>query len=390
MARLISEILRVSEPAFTHEINRLETLAGHPRIDVRLVSELASGWRELASEIGLDGQDTTAKELYFGLQKKAYEQDAILAQKLGITDQDDIEKVVQAAVKYVQSQLKERPVWVLKNSVARSQLKANPPKKTLKILGLRSIDSAIKSEPVSELIIFARKIESRTWLDSYVSQACRIKNTDFNRKPVGINIVDKKRSERMRKAGYSLGSLIYRHDETGGILIVLPAGRFACDVLFFVDSLLREANAIRRFSAFAKYLSVRPNFAQWLEVLRTKSLDYTAARIFNFGWSPVHHLLHNIALEEGEAPFEPQLDHEDVLLASHRVGPLGGHQHVVIKDNDGIVISCNMSDVIVNAANRASAENSVAAHGRRELYNELFSRYLRHDPVLEDFLRRQA
>lgn len=390
MARLISEILRVSEPAFTHEINRLEALAGHPKVDVRLVSELASGWRELASEIGLDGRDTTARELYFGLQKKAYEQDAILAKKLGITDHDDIEKVVHAAVEYVQSRLKERPVWVLKNSVARSQLKANPPKKTLKIVGLRSIDSAIKSEPVSELTIFARKIEPKTWRDIYVSQACKIKNTDFNRKPIEISIVDKKRSERMQKAGYSLGSLIYRHEETGGILIVLPAGRFACDVLFFVDSLLREANAVRRFSAFTKYLSVRPDFAQWLEILRTRSLDYTAARIFSFGWSPIHHLLHNIALEEGDAPFEPQLDHEDVFLIGHSIGPLGGHQHLVIKDKDGTVISCNISDIIINAANRAPAEGSVAAHGRRELHNELFSRYLRHDSVLEDFLRRQA
>lgn len=386
MARLISDILDAPEPAFTHELRRLETLAGHPKIDVRLVSELASSWKILAEELGLDGNDTTAKELYFALQKRVRDENAELSRKLGIDENDTPEKVVNACAGYVQKKLKANPVWVLKGSTARNQLKANVPKRMLKVLGLRSIDSAIKREPLSELMIFSQMVESKTWHEAFIAQAGKIKTIDFDRKPIEISVIDKKRSAKMHSAGYSLNRLIYKDEETGSIIMIVPNKRFPCDVLFFVDSLLREANAIRRWSAFAKYLSVRPDFTQWLTLLRSHNLDFTAAKIFKIGWSPVHRLLDSIAREDGNPPFEPHLDHEDVRLNSLHIPPLNDRSHIVVKSPEGIVISCNISDVIINGANQRRAEHGISMHGRRELYNELFARYLRNEKVLEELL----
>jgi hypothetical protein len=389
LARLISDILNAPEPAFTHELRRLEALAGYPKVDVRLVSELTSSWKALAGELGLDSNDTTAKELYFALQKRVKEENAELSRKLGLDEKDTPEKTIRACAHYVQAKLKVNPVWVLKGSIARSQLKVNKPKKMLKILGLRSIDSAIKREPLSELTIFAQMVESKTWHDTNISQAAKVKTTDFDRKPIEISIIDEKRSEKMRDAGYSLNRLIYKDEETGSIIMIVPKRRFPCDALFFIDSLLREANAIRRWSAFAKYLSVRPDFAQWLALLRSHNLDFAAAKIFKIGWSPMHKWLDTIAREEGSPPFEPHLDHEDVRLHSLQLNPLSGYKHIIFKSPEGLVVSCNISDVITNTANGAATNESILTHGKRELYDELFSRYLKNERILQELLKNQ-
>lgn len=389
MARLISEILNAREPAFTQELKRLEKLAGHPKIDVRLIGELVGKWQELAAELGLDRQDTTARELYFALRKKALEENDLLSQKLNVNESDPPETVIKKCASHVESLTKTKPVWGLKSNVIKSQLKSNPPKKLLKTLGLRSVDSALKREPIAQLVVFAEMVESKGWREAFISQAAKLKNSDFDRNHVEITVVDKKRAEKMRSSGHELGHLVYRHNEVSGIIIVPPKKRFHGDVLFFVDTLLRESNEIRRWSSFVKYISVRNDFGKRLSLLRAYGLDAAATQHFSFGWSPVHQLLHDRAIRGEEPLFEPHLDHDDVLLPSHDLGPIWQHRYL-LKTQDGVVFSCNVSDVIVNAANSAPFEEASSIHGQRELFNELFARYLAVESVLDDFARRQA
>lgn len=385
---MISDILGAREPYFTQEIRRLEALTGHPKVDVRLISELVGTWQSVAREFGLDSRDTTAKELYFAMREKIFKENDELAQKLNINSGDSPHKVAELCAKYVESKVKSMSVWSLKNSVIKSQLKQNPPKRLLKILGLRSIDSALKREPVGQLVVLAEMVESKTWRDTFISQANKLKNSDFDRNQTQISVVSKNRVDKMRASGHALGHLVYRQEESASLIIVPPQKRFRGDVVFFVDSLIRENNEIRRHSSFVKYLSVRNDFAKWLESIRAKGLDHAAAQHFNFGWSPVHRLLLNKAKRNEEPLFEPHLDHDDVILTSYEIKPIWQCAYL-LKSEDGVVVSCNISDVIINAANNASAEKASSFHGRRELYNELFSRYLDHSAALEDFIRRQ-
>lgn len=192
----------------------------------------------------------------------------------------------------------------------------------------------------------------------------------------------------MRAGGHTLGHLVYRHKESASLIIVPPQKRFRGDVIFFVDSLIRESNEIRRYSSFVKYLSVRTDFNKWLESIRAKGLDYSAAQYFDFGWSPVHRLLESRARRNEEPLFEPHLDNDDVVLIAHDLKPVWRCSYT-LKSEDGMVVSCNVSDVIINAANNSPLQSASSFHGRRELYNELFSRYLSHPAVLDDFLRKQ-
>lgn len=389
MARLISDILNAREPAFTIELRRLEKLAGHPKIDVRLISELVSKWQELASEFGLDGQDTTARELYFAMRKKVLEENDRLAQKLDVKESDSPEIVIKKCAAHVESLVRSRPVWGIKSNVIKAQLKSNQPKKLLKTLGLRSVDSAIKREPIAQLVVFAEMVESKAWRDTFISQAAKLKNSDFDKKQLEISVVDKKRADKMRASGHELGHLVYRHNETSGVIIVPPSERFSGDVLFFVDTLLRESNEIRRWSSFVKYISVSNDFGKRLSLLRAYGLDATAGQHFSFGWSPVHQLLHDRAVRNEEPLFEPHLDHDDVELPSHDLGPVWQYKFL-LKNENGVIVSCNISDVILNAANNAPFEDASAVHGQRELFNELFARYLSVESVLDDFVRKQA
>lgn len=385
MARLISDILQAPEPAFTHELKRLEALAGNPKIDLKLISELVQKAQTLAGELGLDRQDTTAKELYYALNKQVLRDNNSLAQKLGITESNSPEEVTRACVDYFEQFAKGTLLWTVKASVIRAQLKKNPPKRTLKILGLRSIDSAIKRESVSQLALFATFCESKTWNDNYNLMASKIKNNDFDRKPINISIVEKKRIDKLLKAGAQLGHFIYKHDETAGIIVVSPSRRFSGDVLYIFDSLLKESNELRRWSAFAKYASVRADFSKWLVTMRIRGFDHASTQYFKLGWSPLHQLLHKKSLAAGPAIFEPHLDHEDVELFDHGKDRIWQYSYLV-KGGDGLIISCNISDAILNATNQTPPERAVNIHGRRALYNELFSRYLNDERVMTDYL----
>lgn len=387
MARLISDILGASEPHFRQELDRLEALAGHPREDLKLVSELASKWQELAAGLGLDGRDTTIEELYYAMQLRAHEENEKVARVLGVQPDDTPEKMVESVVSWVNQRLEPSSVWSLKNSVAKQQLKACPPKKLLKIWGLRSIDSALKREHIAQLMIFAEMVEGKIWNDNFIRMAARLRNSDFDKKRVSISIMKRMRTEKLQKNGVGLGRLVYRNSETGGIAVVVPARRFTGDTLYFVDALIREVNEIRRWSSFAKYLSVRPGFGKWLSAMRAYGLDHAAVRHFKIGWTPLHQLLHKKAFSERSSLIEPHLDHEDVRLVKHELGPLWQHTYL-LKTQGGLVVSCNVSDVIINAVNKAPPSSGVVSNGRKELYSELFSRYLAHEAVLDDFLGR--
>jgi hypothetical protein len=385
MARLISDILGAPEPHFTHEIQRLELLAGRPSVDTRLISELVSLNHSLANELKLDAKDTTIKELYFAMRRKALLDSEALADKLNIAPDYNPDKVLEKCIEYVNEKLANQEVWTLKHSVAKAELQKNPPKKLLKILGLRSIDSAIKRESISQISLLARLVESKAWNDTYISQASKIRNNDFDKKIIEISTVSTARVNRLEKAGMKLGHLVYKHEETAGIVVVVPKRRFAADVLFIVDALTREANEIRRYSAFCKYLSVRADFSAKLASLRRNGLDRASIEHFSVGWAPIYHLLHARSGDQTQALFEPHLNHDDVLIVDHGLGDIWNYKYSLAREGR-VVVSFNSSDVIINAANNSEITDASTVHGRRALFSELFSRYLDNDVVLEDFL----
>lgn len=384
MPRLISEMLKAPEPAFSHSIHELESLAGKPGIDIRLSHEIKQLFRQKAKDLGLDENDTTLKELYFSLRHRALEDSDRLAEIIGVSPDDSPKAMSEKSIAYVKKRLGKREVWSLKVSTARKQLKDNPPKKMMKLYSIRSIDSALKREQPALFYCFAALVEPSAWQTKYVAQASKLTNSDFDYQPIQISLLADSRQRQLEKAGIKLNRLTYTHYETAAIEVTLMNRRFEGDVLFLVDSLFNHIKHILHLAAYYKYQGFQPDFFSKVEQIRAGGIIPLESANWPFDW---HTLLHATA-ELGVSGLVPggqdtHLSAEDFLSPS--VQQLAQFdiwkQPFALYTDNGLTVSSNLSDMIINAINKYPAETAYVGNARDHLRRELFARYLHHEPV---------
>jgi hypothetical protein len=150
MSRAIAALLNEPEHLVRKAVKILEDKNGYPSHDVRHLADNIQRVRAKIAELNLDPDDTTAEELYHALlvkfQKDSKEFDACLGAENQTYDQR-----VETAINLVSKKLKLPEVWTLKSQAAKQLLKSEPPKKLMKFLGYRSVDSLIKRQNLAEL-----------------------------------------------------------------------------------------------------------------------------------------------------------------------------------------------------------------------------------------------
>lgn len=383
MTRLISEILNAPEPAFSHQLEQLELLAGRPGLDIKLTTELGGIFRDKAKQLGLDEADTHGKELYFAMRTLALNHSEELAKLIGVESKDSPEQMITACVKYIEKRLGKRTIWALKSSVLRKQLKDNPPKKIMKIFGIRSIDSALKRERPSIFYCFAPALEPTGWLSKYTAQARQLTNSDFDNQQITISIIAKNRQNQLKKAGLKLNQYVYFDQESAGIEIAVPAKRFDGDVLFIVDSILTRLRTMLRRSAYYKYQGFNPEFFSKLEQVRVSGFNSIESTNHPFDWPTIIHATTEIGVPGILQTQEHLISAED-LLVPHiaQIGKFDFWKHPFgLYRDDNLIVSFNISDMIINAVNNLPATNAYIENARQALRWELFGRYLEHSSV---------
>lgn len=394
MSKFIADILGSSDPGFIHHISRLEQLSGKPNVDIHLHSEIIQHLKHQAEALGLDGNDTNAKELYFSLNKKALEDSKLLAKKLGINDDDSPEQMVKKCIDFVNIKISKTKVWMIKTSVARRHLKNNPPKKTMKIFGIRSIDSLLKRESITAAYVFARSNEPQLWLDKFIGAANKLSSADFDNQKITISMLKPARQKQLLKAGQKLRQTIYADNELADILITIPPGRFGGDVIFVVEALLSEINKMVMRSSFYKYRALGPNFFEVLGSIRQFGFKKALFnQEFQLSWQSTARSVQRFQNDNLLTMLEPHLSQADFqALKLHDLFEdfdMWQHDFVLSREN-GTVVSSNLMDVIINSVNNSPIESSYTGYGRRSLQDELFARYLNHALVLEYVLETRS
>lgn len=392
MTRLISDILEAKEPEFSHLIEEWERLAGKPGVDIRLSSELSRSARDVIGDLGLDAHDTTNKELYFALQKRGHEDSRKLAEHLVISSQENPAVMASKVVHFVSAFVSDRQVWVMKQSVARKLLKENVPKRLLKTLGYRSIDSVLKRESPAMLIALGCHIDA-AFKKKMMTQYKKLSPADFDLRKIEVVSLPADRLDRLRKAGYKIDNLIIPSYECGVLLVILPQNRTDGDVLLFLSALLEGVRSSFMYSSYFKALSMRPKFGERLATAIDLGLAGSSKHLVKTGWPSLHHLVdkspHRFPVE-----MQPHVQPDDLLLPSIKyfcevVPELAfwdTHQYVVRKDPSGVA-SCNLLDVMINNFNQLDYSDGISWYGQSRLWDELFSRYLSHEPVNNLVLR---
>jgi hypothetical protein len=391
MSRLLSELLAAEEPMFTMAIQQLEQVSGNASVDVRLTAEIVGKVHMKIRALGLDPKDTTGPELYRALVNLLKQHDDFLARRIGIEDPHDADEVLRRITDAVPALNVPRKAWVMKPAVAKRLIKQNPPKRVMKQLGYRSIDSMIKRESVHELYAAMRFLESKEWLDKFIAKYKDLKPSDFENHQIELIRMD------VNKWGESAMEFVHQNrqnithlKELGVIAILpLPISRMSGLTIITLPLILHYINEIRVYATFFKSQQTRPDFAKIIiETLVSDPGKHVSVAGHHIHWRVIHRHLSSKDATIADL-FEPHVEADDLIWrkAEETLYRLEPALHFWFDiDYVGVVfddrpISFNLMDIAISYVNNLPYGNQAVHHMRQNIWNEIYLRYVREQAI---------
>lgn len=392
MTRVLSTLLGAVEPGFSLTLQKIERAAGNPSNDVRLSAELVQRARHKLEELGLDPNDTTAEELYRALELRMEKDDVRVRDALHIKSDASSQDIVQAIIQYVlRDKNTEYLTFALKPSVARRMLKKQPPKRVMKHLRYRSLDSLLKHESPQHIYIAGFLCESPAWRKKLLEQYVKLRPSDFESRPVDISMPQTDRWTTLaRDAVNTQRHSIFVAKELGAVVVfpsdtAMPGMAIATLVL-----LLNALNDVMSAGSYMKLRQVKPDFGSIVRETITHE-PMTSARISQepVPWRVVHQFYARHAHKRGAAPFEPHVSSTDLRWYHPEAVLATLNQDLIFWQDtrytgflhNGASVSLNVLDVAINYCNQFPFPQRISQFMRQQLWHECILRYLSQDNV---------
>jgi hypothetical protein len=396
MTRVLSELLGAPDPTFHLSLNRLERASGLPSNDIRLSSEVMRATQSKLRELGLDPHDTTGPELYAALQERLKADDARLVAALqSASKNEDIIASVAHALRNVPI---AKGCFALKATATKKILKKVPPKKAMKQLGYRSLESMLKHEPVASLYAAAWLTESSTWRRNIIDQYKVLKATDFESRSISILSPASARWQQLSATIVAQK----KHNVIGfkelGAIVLLPLPATGQPPAVATTTLLlalKAWNEIRAGGTFLKLCQVKPDFGSIVQNVATDEPQLAAEMLDQpVPWQIVQRYYARFKSAFRSEIFEPHVQAED--LAWHSIEKVLAHLEPSMEFWKGTThlsllhdhqpVSFNIIDVALNYCNQLPYEQRIVQYFRHSLWHELLLRYLKHDSVEQSVL----
>ncbi|MCA9313369.1 hypothetical protein KDA08_03535, partial [Candidatus Saccharibacteria bacterium] len=265
MTKILRDLLNAEEPLFTKSLKELEHLTLKRSIDVKLSAEILEKTASVIRSLGLDPRDTSDKELFHALDDRVRFHNENLALSIGSSDDAQVAEIVPKLVNLANSIKVPRTCWVLKKSIAKDLLRQMPPKKMMKHLGYRSLESMFKNEDFSEIYTALRFSEGAEWLNEYNKLFSKsITPSDFENRQIELIIMNYDKwaditSEFVDKKRHNI-----THTKELGVIVVVPMKQTHMRGLALktLPLIFHYINEIRLYSAFFKLKSTSAHFGK--------------------------------------------------------------------------------------------------------------------------------
>lgn len=392
MTRVLSELLGAGEPMFTIAMRQLERASGNQSIDVKLTADIIARSHAGMRALGLDPRDTTGRELYSALMSLIALHDTFLAQRLGAEDPTDTADIIHRIRIAAENVHMPHKAWVMKHSVAKRLLKATPPRKVMKALHYRSIDSMVKRESIDELFIAIRLVESEKWQQAFVAKYHMLQPLDFEVRNIDIITLDATKWAPIVEPYVQTHRHNLTHLKELGViaLLPLPVKHLSGITISLFPRVLHYINEIRLYSAFFKLQQVRPGFGDII----AETINNDPGEHVNVAGSPLHwRIVHRHFAKRDEVlpeVFEPHIRMEDlewrraeaILFELEPALQFWHEMDFVGVARDGEAVSFNIMDMAANYVNRLDYRNRSVMHMKHALWSEISLRYIAQ-PMLE-------
>lgn len=397
MTRLLSTLLGAKEPEFRISFSNLEAAHGMPSHDIRLSSEIVQASKDKLKQLGLDPHDTTSKELYHTLQERLRTDDAHLEKALRtqaatyISAEGD---VVAGMVHALQELPYDRSCYALKPSVLKNLLKKQAPKRAMKQLGYRSVESLLKNETWAFVMTAAWLSESAAWRKGFLESYKVLQPKDFEVRQISISHPSGKKWAKLSEeiVGSKRHNLISFKELGAIVLLPLPKDKPAGTTTASFTLALHALNEIRAASTFLQLTQVRGDFGKVVQVVVADEAKLDAHMLDQqVPWELIHRYYSRLKHAFSEDLFEPYLHFED--LNWHAVEKALSHiepklafwhdsAHLGTVHN-AQAVSFNILDAALNLCNDLPFEKRLLHYGRNALQHEIMLRYLNPEAVEE-------
>jgi hypothetical protein len=386
MSRLIANLLNADPRALAKTIVRLEHMCIRPGVDTRLTAEIITQSREKARRLNLDPKDTTKEELYYGLIAKAKDDDVTLRQKFGFTSETTSLVAAKKIAQKTSKLLKKDKVICMKPSAVKKLLKAVPPKRTMKQLKFRSIDSVLKREDPLVLYALACRLEDKSWKSQTHARMKRLQSNDASESTVQVVHLPNAWLDKLKKVEFD--SVLQTVPETGSILILptLPVNMpgsvllTVCLVLQAGQQLVVESLPFRTKALSNGYEKLLPEIALG-EISVIESVH---------GLTPSWHAVYRLLAEKGRntnIDFEFMISDLEWQSTETKLASLATEldfwvgNHYLGYETESRQISFHVIDVTASLVLDRKFPNQITSHLKSSLWNELQLRYLMQENI---------
>lgn len=393
MTRVLSELLEAPEPAFRLQLMQLENSSGRPNHDIRLSAEIMQQTQAKLHALSLDPHDTHGRELYNHLGERLRQAEDRFAAAIRASSTKTDDPIAHVA-KRIEAATAPAGCFALKNTVAKRLLKANVPKKTMKVLGYRSAESMLKHESVASLYAAASMIESPQWMKRQITSYGKLKAADFESRKIAIEHPTSKRWQAVAETAVAVA----RHNILGfkelGAVVLLPLPEKRPQLITLTTALLtlHTINDIRAASTYLKLHQVRPDFSALVgKVVQGDAVISTTLLDRPVSWSMVQQYYARFSHLLDATLFEPVLQAEDFVWHSVEqviaaIEPslefFEGTSYLALL-HEGDAVSCNLTDMVLSHCNRLPYASRQNSYFKQALSTELSMRYLNPDRLAE-------
>ncbi|MBC7707901.1 hypothetical protein H7Y63_01625 [Polaromonas sp.] len=400
MTRYLSESLQAPEPFFRLHLRQLEQTHGNPAADIKLTNDVHGQLHQKLVMLGLDPKDTTPKELYLALNAKLRADDTRLIKRLRTTAATHVsaEADVVAGMAYALQHLPiHKSCYALKPAVFKQLIKAQPPKKVMKQLGYRSIESLLKQEPMAAIMAAATICELPSWQRQLFDRYKKLKPSNFESRTLAVVHPNGKRWQKLAEASVRQQKHnLLAFPELGTIVLLplpkdVPAGAVTASLALALHAL----NEVRSSSTFLKLCQVRPDFGIIVQTVATAEPQLEAHVLDKqVPWQLIQRFYARLQEHFREELFEPHIQLTDlswhgVEQAMSLIEPSlhfwQNSAHVGMASVHKAV-SLNIVDTALNVCNNKSFEQRVHSHFQKSLWHELLLQYLKPTTVEQSVL----
>ncbi len=363
--------------------------------DVQLLGEIAEKTAHLKRALSLDPRDTTTRELYVSLRQRVREDNERIGRSIGIVHPNAVSEATPRIISAVKSEYAKTQCFVPKSTVMKLFLKKNPPKKTMSLLHYRSVDSMLKHEQVSHLVLIARYLEGTAWNRRHEAQLAGLVAGDFETRPLEVFWLDKAVLVDAFASSSKQHHFVLHAKEAGCVAIAPTAEKvinsFTIRTVSLVVHYIQE---ILYISTYAKVVMTDPGLGRLYAnaIVGSHDTHFHLAE-YPLHWRTLHHAVHTRMLHD---VFPPHVDSDewhtkranDTLHSLNElVGFWQDHSYVVSGVGDEYV-SGNVIDVAIDDSHDTIFGEHSLKYARRDLEQELFSRYLQEPRIYTVILKR--